>query len=88
MTESAPNPSLLILDLHLPGQSGLDVLRWVREQPRLKQLPVVLLSSDVDPELCRRAYESGVNCFLVKPTKFNELVELVKGLKYYWGPPP
>jgi len=83
-----PEPSLLLLDLHLPGQSGLDVLRWIRKHPRHRSQPVVFLSSDADPEVSNLAYELGANGFLIKPTKFNELVELVKGLKFYWGPSP
>jgi len=64
------------------------VLRWIREQPRHRSLPVVFLSSDADPEVSSRADEWGANGFLIKPTKFNELVELVRGLKFYWGPSP
>jgi len=84
-TASEPPPSLVILDEHLPGQSGLDVLRWIRERSPHRSLPVVLLSSDANPDLASNAYEFGANCALVKPTRFEELVELVKGLKFYWG---
>jgi len=78
-------PPLIILDHHLPGISGLDVLGWIRRQPAFSRLPVILLSSDGREDVVREAYRRGANAFLVKPISFNQLVELVKGLKFYWG---
>ena len=80
-----PLPSLLILDLHLPKKSGLEVLEWTRSFPALKGIPVVLLTSSSDPEHINRAYELGASSYLIKPTGFNALVELVNGLKRWWG---
>ena len=62
-----PLPSMVLLDLKLPGLDGLDVLRWIRQQPGLKGLRVAMLtSSDLDQEI-NAAYEIGVNVFLTKP---------------------
>ena len=80
-----PLPPLIILDYNLPGISGLDVLSWIRRQPVFSRLPVILLSSESTEDIVREAYRRGANAFLVKPTSFNQLVELVKGLKFYWG---
>lgn len=80
-----PLPPLIILDQQLPGISGLEVLGWIRRRPEFSRLPVILLSSEWGDELVREAYRRGANAFLVKPTNFNQLVELVKGLKFYWG---
>ncbi|HVR86318.1 MAG TPA: response regulator [Planctomycetota bacterium] len=80
-----PLPSVLILDIHLPKKSGLDVLEWMRAQPQLKQLPVVMLSRSTDPNVINRAYQLGANSYLIKPTSFTALVELVSGLERYSG---
>ena len=78
-------PSLVILDYHLPGISGLHVLEWIRQQPELGRMPVVMLSSHTDPGVINRAYTLGASAFLVKPTSFTALVELVSGLRNNWG---
>ena len=79
-----PLPFLLLLDLKMPGTDGFEVLQWIRSEPTLKRLLVVVLTSsnlqaDVD-----RAYESGANSYLVKPVGFEELVEMVKSIHHYW----
>jgi CheY-like chemotaxis protein len=81
-------PSVLILDCGLPGKSGLDVLEWMRKKPDLRNIPVVMLSSSSEPDQINRAYKLGVNSYLVKPTEFQSLVDLVLGLKRYWGQTP
>jgi|SRR5579862_82202 len=78
-------PSLLLLDYHLPGKSGLEVLAWIRRQPELGGLPIVMLSSHSDPAIINQAYTLGASAYLVKPTSFTALVELVSGLRNHWG---
>jgi len=79
-----PIPFLMLLDLRLPKLSGFEVLAWVREQPRLAELIVVVLTvSDHVPDM-NRAHELGANCYLVKPGTVAELVELVKGIQGRW----
>jgi CheY-like chemotaxis protein len=80
-----PLPSLVILDIHLPRRSGFDVLAWIRKQPELRRLPVVMLSGSAERSSIDRAYQLGVNSYLVKPTTFDGLVELVRGLGAYWS---
>jgi DNA-binding response OmpR family regulator len=80
-----PLPSLLILDCNLPKKSGLDVLEWIGTRPELSRMPVVMLSSSTDPNQINRAYELGVKSYLVKPTGFSGLVELLLGLRSSWG---
>jgi CheY-like chemotaxis protein len=79
-----PLPFLLLLDLKMPGTDGFEVLHWVRSQPDLKRLLVVVLTSsnlqaDVD-----RAYELGANSYLVKPVEFNQMVNMIKRFEAYW----
>ena len=76
-----PLPCLLVLDLNLPQQSGLEVLQWVREQPDLNELPVVILTSSSQDRDLGSAYALGANGYLVKPPSSERLIELVTGLR-------
>src|SRR5947207_524780 len=80
-----PLPFLLLLDLKMPGTDGFEVLQWVRKEPELKRLLVVVLTSsnlqtDVD-----RAYELGANSYLVKPVSFDEMVNMIQRFEIYWS---
>ena len=79
-----PLPILLLLDLKLPCRSGHEVLAWLRQQPSLKRLPVVVLTSSQERGDIDRAYDLGANSYLVKPVAFNALIEIVKMLDLYW----
>lgn len=79
-----PLPSLVLLDLKLPRKSGHEVLEWLRAQPMLKRLPVVLLTSSKEPMDINRAYELGANSYLVKPVAFAELLHMARALELYW----
>jgi CheY-like chemotaxis protein len=83
-----PLPTLLLTDLRLPGKSGLQLVRWVREQVEFQQLPVVILTGSSLDEDIESAYESGVNFCLVKPTEVEMLVSIIQALSVYWIPPP
>jgi len=79
-----PLPNLLLLDLKLPHVSGFEVLRWVRENPALHQMLVVVLSSSDNPEEIERAYALGANAYFIKPQNPAKLVDIVKRLQEYW----
>jgi CheY-like chemotaxis protein len=79
-----PLPIMLLLDLKLPRTSGLEVLAWVRSQPDLKRLPVVVLTSSRQSTDINQAYDLGVNSYLVKPVDFASLVEMVRAVDLYW----
>ena len=82
--EVFPLPCLLLLDLKMPRKNGFEVLQWIRAQPGLKRLPVVVLtSSREDPDI-NRAYDLAANTYLVKPVQFEGLVEMMKALTMYW----
>lgn len=82
--ERHPLPMLLLMDLKMPRKSGLEVLEWLRQQPGLRRLPVVVLTSSNQSPDINRAYDLGVNSYLVKPAGFDSLLELVKNLDVYW----
>ncbi|MBI3269309.1 MAG: response regulator [Planctomycetes bacterium] len=79
-----PLPAVIVLDLKLPRKSGFEVLSWLRAQPGLRRIPVVVLTGSGVPSDLRRAYDLGANSYLVKPIGFQTLVEMVVGLHHYW----
>lgn len=79
-----PLPRLMLLDLKMPKVDGFDVLEWLQEHPKLKVLPVtVLTSSNLDRDV-DRAYYLGANSYVVKPSSLAGFVEIVEGLRNYW----
>ena len=79
-----PLPSLVLLDLKLPRKSGIEVLEWIRSRPGLRRIPVVMLTSSKQTVDINRAYELGVNAYLVKPVNFDGLVDMVKTIDSFW----
>src|SRR5262245_31179036 len=79
-----PLPNLLLLDLKLPHISGLKVLEWLRGQPGLSRLLVVVFSASRDSEDVTRAYALGANAYIIKPHDPSELVQIVQRLQNYW----
>ena len=79
-----PLPDLLLLDLQMPLKDGFEVLRWIRQQPGLAALRVVVLTSSEDLRDVNEAYRLGANSFLVKPLEFENFVETSMFLKHYW----
>lgn len=79
-----PMPELLLLDLYMPKADGMDVLRWVRTQPNLTGLKIVMLTASNRIADVNRAYSLGANSFFVKPLDFENVVELTKTLQSYW----
>jgi CheY-like chemotaxis protein len=79
-----PLPTLLLLDLKLPRRSGHEVLAWLRADPALRRLPVVILTSSAESADVKRAYDLGANSYLVKPVEFEGLLEMVRNLGVYW----
>jgi CheY-like chemotaxis protein len=78
-------PVLVLLDLHMPGASGLEVLAWLRAQPgRLGQLPTVLLTASDDEADIDGAFAAGATSYLVKPVGFDALLDVVRTLGLPW----
>lgn len=80
-----PFPYLLLLDLKMPGTDGFKVLDWLRGQPSMRHLLVVVLTSSNFQADIDRAYELGANSYLVKPVGFAEMVDLVRRFEAYWS---
>lgn len=81
---SSPRPGVILLDLNMPKKDGREALKEIKSDPRLRQIPVVVLTTSRTEEDIFRAYELGVNSFITKPVTFGAMVELVKTLGKYW----
>jgi CheY-like chemotaxis protein len=79
-----PLPLLMLLDLKMPKVSGFDVLKWLRAQPSLKRLPVVVLTSSSDADDVNKAYDLSVNSYIVKPSSLKEIAEVAAQIDAYW----
>ncbi len=79
-----PLPALVLLDLKMPGKDGFEVLAWIRQQPTLRALRVVVLTSSNEMRDVNRAYQLGANSFLLKPVDFERFVDISQALAGYW----
>ena len=92
--ESVPagNPELILLDLKMPKVNGLEVLRQVRANEKLKLIPVIVLTTSHEERDVIESYELGVNAYVVKPVDFEQFVEAVREIGLFWAvlnePPP
>ncbi len=81
---SFPFPSLILLDLNMPGKSGLDVLKEIKSDPKLKCIPVVVLTTSRAQEDIDRSYALGASSFVSKPDSFERAIHMFKCFRMYW----
>ena len=85
-------PAVVLLDLKMPKVDGLQVLRQVKADERLKAVPIVMLTSSREEQDLVESYRLGVNAYVVKPVDFNQFIEAVQQLGMFWAvvnePPP
>jgi len=79
-----PLPILILLDLKLPGMSGLELLRWLRQQKHLRRIPVLVLTSETDDRYMDAAYDAGANSYLLKSPRPEEVERVVSLITNYW----
>lgn len=82
--ESAPRPGLIVLDLNLPGTDGREVLRRIKEDEKLKTIPVVVFTTSDNPKDVAECYQYGANSYIVKPINFARLKRDIQILVDYW----
>ena len=89
---SSDNPAVILLDLKLPKVDGLEVLREIKSDAKLRLIPVVVLTSSKEEKDMVTSYKLGVNAYVVKPVDFHEFVNAIKELGVFWAiinqPPP
>ena len=79
-----PLPSLILLDLNMPGKDGREALRELKTYPALRSIPVVVFTTSSDVEDITACYEMGASSFISKPNTFDSLIETMKTLGKYW----
>ena len=79
------NPDVVLLDLKMPKVDGLEVLKRVKSDPKLKTIPIVVLTSSPEERDIVESYSLGVNAYVVKPVDYGEFVRAVKEVGLFWG---
>lgn len=78
-------PDFILLDLNLPGKSGHDVLRFIKQNPRLRRIPVVVLTSSLSDVDVDTAYDTGANLYVRKPSDLDSFFAMVADLQHLFG---
>ena len=77
-------PALILLDLKMPRMNGLSVLRTLKSDPRMRRIPVVMLTSSQEPRDVSESYELGANAYLVKSMEFDRFLEKLNATRHFW----
>ncbi len=80
----APRPGLILLDLNMPRMDGRTALEEIKKDPKLRSIPIVILTTSKAEEDILKTYDLGANSFITKPVTFDELVRIVKSITEYW----
>lgn len=80
----APRPDVILLDLNLPRMDGREVLAEVKEDPQLKQIPIVILTTSAAETDILQAYELHANCYIAKPVDLEQFITVVKSIEEFW----
>ena len=81
---SAPRPDLILLDLNLPKKSGHEVLKEVKADPGLRQIPIVVLTTSAADIDVARSYELAANCYITKPVDLDAFISIVRVVDRFW----
>jgi CheY-like chemotaxis protein len=82
--QTAPRPDLVLLDLNLPRKNGREVLAEIKQDPDLRRIPVVVMTSSDDEKDILAAYNLHVNCYVVKPVDLDQFIGVVKKIEHFW----
>ncbi len=77
-------PQLIILDIHLPKKDGFEVLEHIKQDDRLKSIPVVVLSTSEAMKDIDKAYQMHANCFVAKPVDYHRFAEIIHSIEQFW----
>jgi CheY-like chemotaxis protein len=82
--KNQPHPGLILLDLNMPRKDGREALKEIKDDPLLRRIPVVVLTTSKAEEDIYRSYDLGVSGFIVKPVTFESLIDIIQTLGKYW----
>ncbi len=82
--KGATRPDMILLDLNLPGMDGRAVLRHIKEDPQLKIIPVVIITSSEAESDIIKSYEAHANCFISKPIDFEGFTNVIRSIENFW----
>jgi len=85
LDSSMAKPLMVLLDLKLPKKNGFDVLAGIKQDPLLQSTPVIVLTSSSDSGDIKRAYDLGVNSYIIKPVDFSVFVSIASQIYEYWS---
>ncbi len=80
----APAPDLIFLDVNMPRKTGLEALKEIKQHPRWKRIPVVMLTASKAEGDLISAYENHANCYIVKPVDFEQFDGVIRTLEHFW----
>ncbi len=80
----APRPDLILLDLNLPRKDGREVLAEIKSDPRLRSIPIVVLTSSDAEDDVTRSYGLHANCYVKKPGELDQFLEIVRRIEHFW----
>jgi two-component system, chemotaxis family, response regulator Rcp1 len=80
----AETPNLILLDINLPRVDGKEVLMEIKNDPMLKKIPVVMLTTSESEKDVIDAYNNHANCYITKPVDYNKFMEVVQSIKEFW----
>ena len=83
-SENAPEPGLILLDLNMPKKDGREALAEIKADPRLRRIPVIVLTTSKADEDIVRSYDLGVSSFITEPVTFDGLVDVARAIGDYW----
>jgi chemotaxis family two-component system response regulator Rcp1 len=79
-----PRPDIILLDLNLPKKTGLEVLHEIKSDPKLKTIPVVILTCSKNEDDIWETYSNQANCYITKPVDFDKFINVIKSLNNFW----
>jgi CheY-like chemotaxis protein len=82
--DQAPRPDLVLLDLCLPKKSGREVLEEIKQDPELRRIPVVIMTTVDDRDEIREAYNRHANCYVNKPVDLDQFIGVVRSIEDFW----
>jgi chemotaxis family two-component system response regulator Rcp1 len=82
--QSSPRPSLILLDLNLPRLNGKELLSEIKNDPNLKTIPVIVLTTSTSPSDVLKSYQQYANCYITKPIGIEDLMRVVQSIETFW----